>query len=59
MKPLRPRTALGILIPLCCGGCQVLGGVAGAGVQLIQLGLALAAMALPYAIWYYYNRHND
>lgn len=54
-----PGRILGILPLACCGGCAAVGGLAQAGVQIVQLALSLAAMALPFAVWYYYHRHQD
>ncbi len=59
MRSLRPHRILGLVLPLACAGCGLVGGVASAGAQLIQLAFALAAMALPFAAWYYYYRNQD
>jgi len=54
-----PGRLLGCLFLAGCGGCAAFGGVAQAGMQIVQLALSLAAMALPFLIWYYYHRHQD
>lgn len=53
-----PIQVLGILPLACCGGCAAVGGLAQTAVQIVQLALSLAAIVLPFAAWYYYNRHR-
>jgi hypothetical protein len=53
------RALLGLALPLSCAGCGAVGGLVSATGQLFQLAMALAAIALPYLAWYYYNKHQD
>lgn len=50
---------LGAGLGLSASGCGAVGSVVSAGSALLQLAVALAAIALPYLAWYYYHRHQD
>lgn len=54
------RRILGLAaLPATVMGCTTVGALTQASVQILQLALSLAAMALPFLAWYYYHRHQD
>jgi lysozyme family protein len=60
MKIFRiPLAIAGLALGLSGTGCAGLGGLVSGLGPLIQLALAVAAIALPYYAWYYYEKHQE